>query len=368
MSTTRGTKTDTPGPHGGTPRTPSRQAHIPTRQSADCQSAECLLADELAQVLARRGLAFARNATEYSLPGSPERCLRRHVVADESKRLWLVECLTGSQRIRRETIGALLQSLATGGAEWIPAPLPLADGSARAVETSGQPWQVAPFFMGTELPRPAYLQQGWRGSAVARLLSELHAASALLPKMQAPMLEDNVPEDAATVEGYVRHMRNTIARRHPLLSRDLAPVLRVLDSLPDVIAAQPSTLAHGDLHPLNIIWLPDGISGVIDWEFTGTRPVLYDTANCLGCCGFEHPSGLVDKLALALTGALRDNHIDSSMLRLLPDMVMASRFGWLSEWLRKRDHAMLDMELDYLRILLENRKLLADLWSGARIR
>jgi len=48
-------------------------------------------------------------------------------------------------------------------------------------------------------------------------------------------------------------------------------------------------------------------------------------------------------------------------------MVIASRFGWLSEWLRKRDHEMLEMELDYFDILVHQRRALADLWgtSGA---
>ena len=32
----------------------------------------------------------------------------------------------------------------------------------------------------------------------------------------------------------------------------------------------------------------------------------------------------------------------------LPELTLAVRFGWLSEWLRKRDAVMVELELDYM--------------------
>ncbi|RXF76689.1 aminoglycoside phosphotransferase, partial [Desulfovibrio sp. DS-1] len=180
-------------------------------------------------------------------------------------------------------------------------------------------------------------------------------------------------------------------RRLPEAARRLHPVRDALEALPDVLAAQPVVLAHGDAHPLNLIWAPCGkgddapadgsgpptceplaaLRGVIDWEFAGAQPALYDAANCIGCVGFEHPSGLGRGFAAGFTTALRQGvapyelaGMGADMLRHLPLMVLASRFGWLSEWLRRGDREMLGMELDYCDILLHHRQRLANMWAG----
>lgn len=54
----------------------------------------------------------------------------------------------------------------------------------------------------------------------------------------------------------------------------------------------PLSFCHGDLHPLNVIWYQDRIKAVIDWEFTGMNPDIYDAANLVGCAGIENPNGL----------------------------------------------------------------------------
>ena len=54
----------------------------------------------------------------------------------------------------------------------------------------------------------------------------------------------------------------------------------------------PVSFCHGDFHPLNIIWSKDSIKAVIDWEFLGMKPEIYDAANLIGCIGIEDPQGL----------------------------------------------------------------------------
>ncbi len=54
----------------------------------------------------------------------------------------------------------------------------------------------------------------------------------------------------------------------------------------------PLSFCHGDLHPLNIIWDNDEIQAVIDWEFAGIKPDLFDAANYVGCAGIETPTAL----------------------------------------------------------------------------
>ncbi len=52
------------------------------------------------------------------------------------------------------------------------------------------------------------------------------------------------------------------------------------------------SFCHGDLHPLNVIWGEKSIRAVIDWEFSGIKPEIYDLANMLGCLGMEDPANL----------------------------------------------------------------------------
>lgn len=48
---------------------------------------------------------------------------------------------------------------------------------------------------------------------------------------------------------------------------------------------------------------------------------------------------------------------------MLPEFVTALRFAWLSDWLRKRDDDMAEMETDYLHLLLRGRERLRQAWG-----
>lgn len=316
----------------------------------------------LASVFSRRGLQLHHIETTLSIPGSPERCRHRLVATDTNGAYWLAEHLTYTQQIHRNRIGRLLYTMFPQSETWIPLPA-LLTGTTDCVEQQGEPWQLSPFYQGEELPRPAYLHDAWRGSAVGNVIINLQYASSALITIPNPTIEDAVNAHQHHIEHYIEQLGQTIKRHHPSLYQRIAPSIRHCCSvLPDSIEAQGFTCAHGDLHPLNIIWSHNALCGVIDWEFCGKRPLLYDVANCLGCCGFEHPSGLVKNFAVALTSTLTQHH-GSAIMQLLPDMVLASRFSWLSEWFRKNDAEMLHMELEYMDILMDNRDYLSTYWS-----
>ncbi|HCG04391.1 MAG TPA: aminoglycoside phosphotransferase [Desulfovibrio sp.] len=375
-------------------------------------------------LLYRFGVTPRRLASEFPLLGSPERCLTRTAVQGDDGRPWMLERLAPAQAPRREAMGELLAHLADPAvsgpdlAALVPAYLPVDDGpmddgpmddgpmddgptapaggadsadgedSARPgilryVLASDMPphagyWQLSPFVSGAEPPRPDYLDHGWRGQAVAALLLALHRAGDNLPAGLPPAPVPPLP-------AFIAGLHEAVARRMPEAARRLHPTRDALEALPDVLATQPVVLAHGDAHPLNLIWTPCGegdeippstnplaaLRGVIDWEFAGAQPILYDAANCMGCVGFEHPSGLGRGFAAGFTATLREGvasyglaGIPADTLRHLPLMVLASRFGWLSEWLRRGDRDMLEMELDYCDILLHHRSRLADIWAG----
>lgn len=338
------------------------------------KSTETLLA-----VLATRGLQFARLHHHYAIEGSPERCQSRHVAEDKKGRLWLVEHLAYGQSHSRQTVAKIMHDIAPYCDDWLPLPRYIEGMEERrytesesviiekSKDEAGHIWQVSPFFQGLTLPRPDYLRHAWRGKAIAHILRQLHRASGHLQYIPPPQ---SIPAHALDLHGYMHAIANTLHKHHPCEAQKIETVIAHLDEvLPQNLAQQKMSLAHGDMHPLNIIWGEKNIVGLIDWEFCGARPMLYDMANCLACCGFEHPSGLVGPLAMKLTHEIfrgENAFLENSYASLLPDMLMALRFGWLAEWCKKKDKEMLAMELDYLHILLYNRELLIQQWSGAK--
>ncbi len=143
------------------------------------------------------------------------------------------------------------------------------------------------------------------------------------------------------------------------------PVLAFLEEcFMSVCDSLPVGFCHGDYHPLNIIWGKENILSVIDWEFLGIKPEIYDLVNMVGCLGIEHPSSLVGDLVRRLIARLKaaDLYSDVSWRHFL-EFVVAMRFAWLSEWLRKDDREMIGLELDYMGLLIQNRDLLARKWS-----
>jgi homoserine kinase type II len=126
----------------------------------------------------------------------------------------------------------------------------------------------------------------------------------------------------------------------------------------------PISFCHGDFHPLNIIWNKNRIKAVIDWEFTGFKPEIFDAANLVGCAGIEDPEGLGMPMVMAFIRELKNADIISPKgWDLFPEYILALRFAWLSEWLRKNDTEMLDLEARYMEILMTHMDELRSIWN-----
>ena len=129
----------------------------------------------------------------------------------------------------------------------------------------------------------------------------------------------------------------------------------------------PVAFCHGDLHPLNVIWGPGDIRAVIDWEFCGLKPAVYDLANLIGCVGIEEPQALGGMLVhTAITRLMDEGALDENCWAHLPPFVVAVRLAWLSEWLRQRDGGMIELEHRYLRLLIDHQEALYDSWCIPR--
>jgi homoserine kinase type II len=202
--------------------------------------------------------------------------------------------------------------------------------------------------MGIELIRPGYIFEEWRGTALGNFLVEMKDKTS-----QGISLHKG---DKFSIVAFVDDLAQKMKRRHPDLFTQIEDIIEFLHGgFTDVEHRASSMLCHGDFHPLNVIWSKNGIAAVIDWEFMGIKPEFYDVANLLGCVGVEDPNGLIGGLADSFIKTLdRAGFLSSPTRTHLPEAVIALRFAWLSDWLRKNDAAMIELEIVYLRLLMNN--------------
>ncbi|EGB15884.1 aminoglycoside phosphotransferase [Pseudodesulfovibrio mercurii] len=308
----------------------------------------------MTNLLSLWGLPPGRQRTDIVLPGSPERCLSRRALEDGRGRIWMLETLRPGQFERRERIGRALDGLSRAG---LPVPAYLAGPDGRfVVEHDGRYLQLSPYVPGDPLPQPEFIEDGARGESLGAFLCRLREVSGTVREF-----DDEPP---FVLEAYVNELLTLMAERRPDLHRDLIPVLPALAPLFEAWPGLTTALCHGDFHPLNVIWHGRAAVAVIDWEFAGIRPCLFDAANCLGCVGIEDPHALVRGLAPALLHTLRRGLcLDRDAFALLPELLLGLRFAWMSEWLRRKDEEMIGIEVHYMRLLANSLDTLLPAWQ-----
>ena len=308
---------------------------------------------DVGAVLGLLGIRLGRPRPDLPLCGSPERCLERAAAEDDRGRLWIVERLDPATAPRRQEIAAAEAHLGARLPEIRP-PLPFAPGRYVAGHGDGV-WQVRPFVEGVALDRPGFAFDGWRGEALAGLLVRFRAAAAGLP---------GAGPDLALPD-FVRGLVDTLRiRRRALLDRVHPAAVFLEGALFRHLDRVPAAFSHGDFHPLNVIWSPAGINALIDLEFCGFRPETYDAALLVGCVGMEDPRALSGDLVRSFVGRLRaEAGISEAGWESFFGLVLALRFAWLSEWLRRDDREMIDLEAVYIGLLLKDREALERAWG-----
>jgi homoserine kinase type II len=291
------------------------------------------------------GVQFSRHRADIAIPGSPERCLFRRVIEDAEGNLFVLEQLSPGQPPRREAIARLLSDLSERNLSGLAPYLRVPATGAFVLQDWGRHWQLSPFVPGIELPRPGYLENASLGASLGAWLGDFRrAADAITPTTgrMAGLRELSLPDYISSLLARLSHVRPEVHARACLPLPALAGFLEACPELPRV-------LSHGDIHPLNVIWEAHGLRAVIDWEFAGMLPAVYDLANCLGCLAIEGDGGLDTPFARALLSRVRDETLlPADQARWLPSAILATRYGWLSEWLRRGDEEMICLELDFM--------------------
>ncbi len=103
---------------------------------------------------------------------------------------------------------------------------------------------------------------------------------------------------------------------------------------------------------------------MIDWEFLGLKPEAYDVANLVGCIGIENPQGLLGNLVYDLIQRIKEVGLFQDIsLQYFVEFMVALRFGWLSEWLRKSETEMIGLEVVYMNLLVTSHDTLRKSWK-----
>jgi homoserine kinase type II len=310
----------------------------------------------VADILHCWGLVFKSERADVPLAGSPERSLYRTVVEDAGGRRFVLEKIDPRMVDRKREIAAALEYLAGQGLAGAHPYLRNRDGDF-ITKAAGGLWQVSPFIDGVEFRRPEYTLEAWRGRALAGFLIDMKEKSEGIPFGK--------PGRPFSIAEFTRDLMIRMKRHNP---ERAAAAQKVYDHVEKHLFPAhdrlPVAFCHGDPHPINVIWGDSEIRGVIDWEFSGYKPEIYDAALVVGCIGMEDPASLAGPLIVAFLQDLRAaGCFDASGFAILPEFVIALRFAWLSEWLRKKDVVMVEMETDYLHLLLDGREKLRQFWA-----
>lgn len=307
-------------------------------------------------VLRSWGLGFKRSLADLPLAGSPERSLFRTVIEDGEGRRFVLEEIHPAALERKREIAVAVEFLASRG---LPGVFPCLQNRFDdfITKAAGGLWQIAPFVEGAELKRPDYTRDAWRGRALARFLIEMREISSGIPSGD--------PSRPFSIAAFARDLMRRMSRYNPEQARAVGPAFVFLEERFFLLSEQlPVAFCHGDCHSLNVIWGDDCIRAVIDWEFSGYKPEIYDAALLLGCIGMEDPETLAGPMALAFIEEIRAAKcFDASGFSVLPEFVLGLRFAWLSDWLRKKDAEMVELETDFVRLLLENLEDLRQAWA-----
>ncbi len=327
-----------------------KNAHIHAKEETPLFSKETL------QTVADRWhVRLKKLRHDISIQGSPERSVFRVVLEDENGKLLVLEQVPPKSLDLKRKIAGTLDFLSEKNLLRIQ-PYLAADKRKHVIKYKNCFWQMIPFVPGVLLDREKYMYEKWRGSVLANFLIELRRKSSGLPFFDFSKtfsLKDYVYKLIREINLYNKNIVSDIKDVACFLEKDFMPSYEKL----------PVAFCHGDYHPMNIIWSADDIKCVIDWEFSGYKSEIYDAANLIGCVGVEDPQSLTGDLIKSFIAEMKEvGIISKTSWKYLVDFIIALRFAWLSEWLRRRNMEMISLELDYMRLLIENKSSLQKAW------
>jgi homoserine kinase type II len=305
------------------------------------------------QLLKQWNLEFSKVRDDIPLTGSPDRTKFRIAVEDVNGKIYVLEHIEDALHGRKMSICKTLEYLHKNGLEEVNPYLHNTVGG-HIIYGEGY-WQIQEFVDGWPLKRPEYLNDEWRGPALANFLLDLKIAGKDCPINRIPF----------SLKNYVYDTKKKIDRYDPEIVARVNPIIEFLEEgFMDVYDDLPTGFCHGDYHQINVIWSKDSVKKVIDWEFVGHKMELYDAINMVGCLGMENPYALTGDLVKGFISKLKRDEFGSKISwDWFLESLVAQRFAWLSDWLAKFEEDMIELELTYMHLLMKNKELLKQEWN-----
>jgi thiamine kinase-like enzyme len=163
-------------------------------------------------------------------------------------------------------------------AEAIPALIDSAISEA-TLEDKFAHWFITPFYEGAfltfedEVPRP-----------IIETLARIHAYFAPRVEQVDWLYRVNSDFFRAIFDNALTILKQTLAQNpHPIFIEARRELIRIceLSALYQLLESLPVTLAHGDVHPGNMISLPNGNYVLIDWGNARVALAMLDLANMI---------------------------------------------------------------------------------------
>lgn len=297
----------------------------------------------LAKILKKWSKELDKALPGEFIQGSPNRSLFRTVVLDLEGKKYVLEQIDINDHDAKENIANTIQYLSLLN---IPVNAYLRNNNDQfLVDYDSKSWILSQYIAGDKIDRNNYWNDSWRGEALAEFLADLYRETCHFKFENAPF---------SLVE-YIEDLLDNVKKNKPEIVQVLEEIVSVLrEKLFSKYGSMPLCFCHGDPHPMNMIWEDRKIKAAIDWEFCGPKPALYDAALIIGCVGAEDPESRNGKLLTSFKEALIDKKvIRDDLLPYLPIFTVATRFGWLTEWLMADDKEMIEFEINYMKLLLD---------------
>jgi homoserine kinase type II len=310
--------------------------------------------DNLQKILNFWDIKLLKTRDDFIIAGSPERIDFRVVLESKDNNLYLLENFSQKILETKNKIIDVLSFLENNDLQKTNNYIKNKNNEY-IFEDDGKFWQIQKFIIGNELDRINYIFEEWRGEALAKWLIDFK------DKSKDIRIKD---QKIFSLKDYVYQIYQDVRNNDPEIVPRLKPIIDFLESdFMDNYHKLPIAFCHGDYHPLNVIWSKNNIKTVIDWEFCGYKSEIYDIANMVSCVGMENPECLNQGLIMGFIQEIKSSKvIEEISWKYLLNFMIAIRFAWLAEWLRKKIPEMIDLELTYMHLLKDNHQDLNNTW------
>ncbi len=308
------------------------------------------------KILQNWNINFFEINKNISFYGSPERSDQRTALTDDKNNIYVLEKINEKIKFKKENIAQKIFELKKTNSDLKINPYLLNKNNNFITEFEDNFWLLSVFIENEKLDREKYLDESWRGKLMANFIIKLNKTSKIFKLKN---------EEVFSLPKYINKIKKDMIIFHPQEKEQLKNVFIYLEkNFFPIYDNLKTNFCHGDFHPINILWGENEIKSVIDWEFCGFKPEMYDVANMIGCLGMEDPQTLKkDIIKLFLEKIKNENIFQELSWSYLFDLILAIRFSWLAEWLRKNDKEMIELEIIYMNLLLDNKNYLKKFWK-----